>query len=419
MPHRRRLALLLSTILLSTFSGVSLSAAQGSLAAPLSLDDAVERALDRNPDVLRARAEVEAAELARRGAGAPSANPALTVEGGPRIGTSGPQADVGVSLEIPFDLGATSRRRRAATSDDLDASRSRLAWTELTVATTTRELIAAALAADGRVALAEGAFALAVEMERVARRRHELGEVSILEPNFAGLERTDAQAALLSARLDRSRAYRSLGALLAIPEGDSLVLADVAVPAWPDSLPSALPHWTERVADRPDLAAARAAARAADADLAVARGNGAPGLSATAGWAREGDEANLVTGGLRFELPLQRNQLGVAGAQGDAAVAAIDLDTASLAVPRELASALDAWEAAAARYALATGDALPLAEQSLSLVLRAYGAGKEELLAVLLMQRQALTARRAAIDAELALHRAAAALERAVGLEVF
>lgn len=419
MLHRCHLALIASTILISTFVIVSASSGQASPDAALSLADVVDRALDRNPDVRRARAEVEAAELARRGAGAPSANPALTVEGGPRFGTTGPQADVGVSLEIPFDLGATSRRRRAATSADFDATLSRLAWTELWAATTTRELVAAALAADGRVALAEDSVALAVEMERVARRRHELGEVSILEPNFAGLERTEAQGALLSARQDRSRAYRSLRALLAMSEDASLALAGIPAPVWPDSLPSALGMWTERAVDRGDLVATRDAARAADAELAVARGEGAPGLSAAAGWAREGDEANLVTGGLRFELPLQRNQIDVAGARGRAAVAAIDLEAASLAVPRDVASALDTWEAAAARFALATDDALPLAEENLALILRAYEAGKEALLGVLLMQRQALTARRAAIDAELDLHRAAAALERAVGQEVF
>ena len=80
---------------------------------------------------------------------------------------------------------------------------------------------------------------------------------------------------------------------------------------------------------------------------------------------------------------------------------------------------LAAWQAASERHGVTTGESLALAEESLRLVLRAYESGEEELLAVLFMQRQALDARRAAIDAELDLHRAASALERAVGELIF
>ncbi len=415
MPSSRASLLLLSTILLSTFLGVSAGRAEGAL----TLAAAVEQAIEHNPELRRARVEVGAAEQARTGAGAPAANPALTVEAGPRFTPTGPQADVGVSLEIPIDLGATSRRRRAASSAQLDAARAQLAWVELGVATAARVLFAEAVAGDARVVAEEEAVALAHEMERVARRRHELGEVSVLEPNFAGLERTEAQGALLSARRDRAVAYRALGALLALPANAPLTLVPGAAPSWPESLAPSVEALSEGLARRPDLVAATERARAAEAQLAAARGQGAPGMSASAGWVREGDEANVVTGALRFELPLQRNQLGVAEAGAAAGLAGIDAEVAAQAAFRSLADALDGWQAAAARHALATSEALPLAQESLALVLRAYEAGKEELLGVLLMQRQALTARRAAIDAELELHRAAAALERAVGQEVF
>lgn len=413
MRRFKLLATVASTIAISTLSGVSLASDPGAL----TLEAAVVLALESNPDVRRARVRVESAKLALRGAGAPSANPAITVEGGPRFRAGGPEADVGVGIEVPFDLGATSRRRRMAASADLDAAHARLATTEREVTTSVRISFAEAVAADGRVRVAADAVALDEEMERIARRRHELGEVSILEPNFAALERADAQRALLDARVERARAYRALRGVLALPAETPLLLAPPPIPVWPDGIPSES-VLLERAADHPELVAAREVARTAAADLEAARGAGAPGLSASGGWSREGDEANLAIGGLRFELPLQRNQLGVAEATGAAAAAGIDAEAAALAVPQDLAVALDAWEAAVARHALASTDALPLAEQNLDLVMRAYEAGKEELLAVLLLQRQALDARRAAIDAELELHRAAAALERAVGQEV-
>jgi|GEM_PF-5390241 len=424
MCTRRFFVKLLITILISTSWSVLPAHAQGeeptgSLDEPLTLSSVTSLALAQNPAVRRARVEIEAADLARRGAGAPTANPALTFEGGPRFGPNGPQADVGISLEIPFDLGGTSRRLRASSSAALDAAQARLQWVELGVSTATRVLFAEAVAAGGRTVVAQEAVALAEELERVARRRHELGEVSILEPNFAGLERTQAQGGLLSARLDEARAYRALAGFLALPADATLTLVPPLPPSWKGELPPTVQHLAAQAARRPDLASATAQARAADANIEVARGRGAPGLSVAGGWAREGDEANLVTGAVRFELPVQRNQLAVAGARGAAGVATIDAEIASMTVSRELTAAVDGWETAVARYALATEQALPLAEENLRLVLRAYSAGKEELLAVLLMQRQALGARQSAITAQLDLHRAAAALERAIAQEVF
>ena len=262
-------------------------------------------------------------------------------------------------------------------------------------------------------------MSLAEEMERVARRRHELGEVSVLEPNFAALERTDAQAAVLTARRERTAADRALRQLLALPTEEPLLLLAATAPSWPESLAPSVTDLVARAEQRADLLAARDSRRAADARLDLARADGVPGLSASAGWGREGDDANVVLGGVRFELPFQRNQLGIAEAHRAVGVAAVDADAVALRVVLDVAAALDSWEAAAEQHALATSQALPLAEQNLALVLRAYEAGKEGLLGVLLLQRQALAARRSAIDAEFELHRAAAALERAVGQEVF
>lgn len=423
MNRLRRLVVLLSTIFASTAMLAERSPAGAEQPEvehdALSLDGAIELALTRNPAVRRARVAVEAAEQLRRGAGAPRANPAITVEGGPRFTVAGPQADIGVSIEVPFDLGATSRRRRSAASAGVEAARAQLEAAELAARTTVRIRFAELVAAAGRSALAEDAVALAEEMERVARRRHELGEVSILEPNFAGLERADAQGALFEARTDHARAQRSLRALLGLPGERPLVLAPSSLPVASESGFPAIAGLQEHAAQHPARVAADQESRAAKAALEAARGAGAPGLSASGGWSREGDEANLATGGVTFEIPVQRNQIGVAQASGSAQLAIIDAEASELAVGQDLAAALEVWQASLQRHSVATLDALPLAEQNLGLVLRAYEAGKEELLAVLLLQRQALDARRAAIDAELQLHRAAAALERAAGSEVF
>ena len=418
MQHLGLFLAILFTIGASTLPGVSWAEDVVPDQAGLTLEAAVARALDSNPAVRGARVAVESAELARRGAGAPRANPTIMVEGGPRFRAGGPEADVSVGIQVPFDLGGTSRRRRTSAAANLDAARARLAVTELEVATSVRVFFAEAVAANGRVRLAADVVALNEEMVRVARRRHELGEVSILEPNFASLELAGARRALLDARVERARADRELRSLLALSASASLALSPSLPPEWPGESPSES-ALLQRVEDHPALVAARDEARTAVAELEVARGTGAPGLWASGSWAREGAEDNLVIGGLQIGLPLQRNQLGVADATRAAGTADIDAEAAELAIPRDLAVALEVWQTAVARHDLAASDALPLADENLDLVMKAYEVGREELLAVLLLQRQALAARRAAIDAELELHRAAAALERAVGQEIF
>lgn len=407
----RPLLLLVSTIAISTLTDVSEAAERW------TLEQVVTLATERSPSVRRAQARVEAAERALAGAAAPFANPSLGVEAGPRVTSDGPALDLALTLQVPIDVGAVARRRRSQAAAALEAARASLAQAHVTARAAARVGLAALRAASERVQVAQDAIAVATAMERVARRRHEVGEASVLEPNFAALERADAQVALQEALAAEADARRLLGEALGLGSDELGSPAALPTPVWPRTLePSGL---AAALPDRPAQRAADGARSASEASVDVARAAGAPGVSAGLGWSREGDEAWIVSGGLQLGLPFQRNQLGVADASGDAAVAAVDAEAAAAAGSVALDSALRSWEAAAARHAIAVDEALPLARENLELVLKAYEAGKEELLAVLVVQRQALAARRSAIDAELAMHRAAAAIERAVGREVF
>ena len=389
-------------------------------AVTLTMADAVVRAREANPAVRAARIDVDAADDARRGAGAPVQNPEVSVGAGARLTPAGPQADVEVLLQVPLDVGGAARHRRARESAGLEAARARLVAAELEAAVAARLAFAEAKAAESRLALADEAVVLALGIEAAARRRQELGEVSILEPNSAGLDRSSAEARRATARGELHAAQQRLREVLGMPGGQPLVLVPEPPPAWPAGLSidgEALAG--EAVARRSDLLAAREAEDAAAAGLRAARAEGAPGISVGGGWEREGDEADIVGGGVSFEIPLQRNQIGVARAGRTAGRA--ELETAVLAqqIERDVRAALAAWLAADERHRATSGEALGLAETNLRLVLRAYETGEEDLLVVQMMQRQALAARGAAIEAHLALQRASARLEWALGREVF
>ena len=386
----------------------------------LTFAQAVEIAQESNPAVQTALFQVEAAEAARRGAGAPVRNPEVSVGAGARLTPGGPQTDVEVSLQVPLNLGGTARHRRVRESAGLEQARAQLRATKLEVAVATRVAFAEAVAADQRLSLTEEAVALGLEVERSARRRYELGEVSLLQPNSAALDRAAAEARRASARGDLAAANQRLRAVLGLPAEQSLGLVVESGSDWPDGRSTDVEILvTQALLARRDLAAAQEGERAASANLRAAHAAGVPGITLGGGWEREGDEADIIGGTVAFAIPLQRNQIGVARAQFGASRAGLKASTLALQVDRDVRTALAVWRGAEERHRMTSGESLVLATTNMQMVLRAYETGEEELLPVLMMQRQALSAREAAIDAAMALQRASAALELALGESLF
>lgn len=398
------------------YAGAALG--QGSV---LRIDDeqAVTRALEGHPEVRLATAALATARAVHRSAGLPLAMPEFRFEAGPRFGAGGTELDFALGLEQQIELGAQPVHRRQVASAEITAAEARLERAQLIVRTETRLAFAAAVAAASMVEQAEGALELASEVLRVAQHRHEAGETSILEPNFVALERMSARRDLLRARREQVARRQAMRGWLAVNQDVQLELVgEVSAPTVdPGEVSGLVARALPRRADLRDLAARRDAASAA---LRLERASGAPDIALSLGYAREGGEAQVVTGGLTIGLPLlQRNQVGVAQARGALRAAEVALEAARAGAAREIEQAHAAWQAAAEEYSIVTSEALPLAEDNLGLLVLAYEAGKEGLLGVLLLQKQALAARRDAVEATTELHRTRTALEQAVGEELF
>jgi len=388
-------------------------------AVRLDQQQAVERAVDRHPDLQLATAELEAAQAVRKSAGLPSSSPEITFEGGPRFGADRTELDFAVGLEQEIEFGGQASRRRQVASAKVTAAEARLDRVQLIVRTETQLAFAEAMGARSMMEQAEGTVALASEMLGVARRRHEAGETSVLEPNFAALELMSARSDLLRADSEKEERLQALRRWLALTGDVPLELTgEVSAPTKaPGELSELIERALQRRADLRDLAARRDAASAA---LRLEQASSAPDIGLSLGYAREGSEAQVVTGGITIGLPLfQRNQVGIAEARGLLRASDLELETARAETTREIGRALAAWQAAAADYSIATSEALPLAQDNLGLLVLAYEAGKEGLLSVLLLQQQALAAQRDAVEATIELQRARTALEQAVGEELF
>lgn len=311
-------------------SGISKAALTATLmalsAAPAlaqSLPDTIATALENNPSVAAARADVAATEetvtQARANlrpqvdANASYQRRDLTREQSfdSLTGTTNRTAldldtvDVGVEASQTLFEGFSNRYRINAATFDVDAARARLDQEAQTVifdavtahADVFRDELIAALRSDSARALGEQVSG--------AKRRRELNDATITdvaqaEARLAGAE-ADLQTARAELRASRSR-YESAVGVAAQTPGALLPIALI-----PQTLDEA---YEIAATNAPSLEAARARARASEEDVSAARGAFAPRVSAfaSAGYGEEqnfaGDSREELIVGLRARVPI-------------------------------------------------------------------------------------------------------------------
>lgn len=397
---------------------VSVLASSVAAAAPLTLDSALRRAWDANPAVVEAKAEIEAARAERDAAARVLRyNPTLSAAAGPRYGGDSSTVDLGVELSQPIEIAGQRGKRLEAAEAALRTTQRRADELRADVAIQVSAAFFGTLAAEDRVRAAERAVDYARQSSTAARERFEAGAATQIDVNAALVDLGRSQRELLAARQARLQARAELALLLALTSDAELELSGTLeegttssadVPARDEAVRAALTR-------RPDLLAARAALERARAEASLARREGFPTPSLGVSVEREADE-QIVQGLLSFELPVfERNQAarGVTNArvtQAETALAAlerraereVDLALQRLATAREVVAAFQKGINAAA-------------EDNVTLVQEGYRAGKLDLYQLLLIQRDALEARRGYLDALEELANARAQLTRVTG----
>jgi outer membrane protein TolC len=266
----------------------------------LTLDEALSALDERSLAILGARARAEEASALARQAAAPLL-PSLTANGSwtknndearialgnlpfwppaaPRppeiIMQPGEQLSGSASLRVPivvpsgwWDLSAALGAARAAGAT-ADAAR-------LQIRTAFVQAVHLAAAAEEVIVAGERAVESATAFERSAARRVAAGTAPPLDSLRAQTERIRRESDLAKARADLGRAQLSLGVLLG-GEGPVRVPAPPATPGAPDPAPLL----EGALARRPELAAARAQAGAAESQVDAAWARLAPQLTGT------------------------------------------------------------------------------------------------------------------------------------------
>jgi cobalt-zinc-cadmium efflux system outer membrane protein len=396
----------------------------GQTGPTLSLNEAVSEALDRNASLAAERYGPAVAQGALRQARRFPSDPELELEG--EFGRARGRLEreerrdiegfgVGMSITVPL-RGQRGWRSRAAEAE-LERARSQVADAERRVVGDVVQAFSELRLAQERVALAQEAVALTADVRRAAATLADSGEVPQLDLLRAEAELARAQSRLAAEERGREQAQADLALLLGRAP-DAAITADgpLTLPEPSGPLPSLAQTAVEQ---RPDLRASRAAARAAEAELGLARSERLfP--EATIGFkydqAREFDSVNR-SGTLTASVPLpllNRGRGELERAAAERRKQAAETSALEQAIEHEVATA---HRQVAASRRIAEGHAreiLPRTERNFRLLREGYGLGEFPLTDVLAGQRELAEARESYLEAIAALNESITALYRAL-----
>jgi cobalt-zinc-cadmium efflux system outer membrane protein len=397
--------------------------------AALSLDDAVARALEREPSLAAARSDADAV----RGMLAQAQlrpNPMVTATRQQEPG--GMDNQTSVMMEWPLDLFRKAGRVNVA-AREVEAAAYRLSDRQ-------RILIADVRRAYGAAAAARRNLELAGELTAAIQRQHALvearvaaGAAAALERDVLAVEARRIESERLLQAADADRALIELKRLLGMDPREAVMLADSLERLAPAEAFRA-PVVDEAVIARSDVREAQANLRAAEARVDRARREGRLDMSLfgsymrmDAGFPQFGlttagilvpirDVFHYAAAGATVTLPLlNRRQGEVAAAQAQQSSAATLLNAAELQARGDIAAGLAEDERARAAVAVYTSDLRALARHNLDVVRQTYELGRGTVNDVILEERRYLELERAYTSTLMRAFEARTALLRAVG----
>jgi len=343
----------------------------------VTLDEAL-RAADAAPDVVAARAGEQAASANVRLARAPG-EPSLSLQ------THSVTAQESVAISIPFRWAGQKKAGVKAAEADLEsAARTR----DAALATARRAARVAwytLAASEDRFRAASAQLARAERMRSAVAELLEVERASKLDAARAATEAASATATLAKAEQEMIAASAELRALLAIEE--PRLTTGTAQPTPPAE--GTLESWLARASSgSPELAAADAALRAAEARITQRERERYPATSLEAGadWNDPTQPGTDAMVGVGITIPTRaRASLDLARAERDRASAQLELARRRLAADVE--SAWSATRGARLRFEALDGIALPAAVEAAEMTRFAAREGRMDLFRLLDSER--------------------------------
>ena len=383
----------------------------------ITIDQAITRAA-RRPSVAVAGTDVEAARGEAAGSRRPLYNPELGVAAGPRFGAGSTLLDLEVSIAQTIELGGKRGARRAAADARVDAAEADLAGGTYEARVEVWGACQGGVVARARLEAMREAEALATQLVAVTRDRQTLGAGTQLQINLAALE-------VGRARLDRVDAENVYEASLA--ELATTIGAAPEERVEPAGELAALPPTSldeaalvgRALAERPDLAAARAQVVAARADVRVAESLGTPDLTASLSYGYEQDvdtDFHTVLAGLSISLPVRnRNQGARLVTRARSRRAELELNRRVVEAERDVRTAVRAYVRARDAVQGFDREVSGALHDNLELARESFAAGKLDYFELTVVRRELVANRLAYLDAVNEAIDAWTAVQRAAG----
>jgi outer membrane protein len=401
----------------------------------LTLDEAVERALENSPQVVQARAGVEAAEWSERRAGAaylPSLSLGTSaglsgsgaIGGDPNLPVTGVREGYSAGLSTSLDVYDGGRRpaeveRSRAEVFAAEAGLSERRYTA--ILSTQRAFFEVARSAD-LVEVAHSRLATAEQSFAAAERRMRVGSATTSDVLRAELELSRARQSVLEAENQHRNATFTLGRVVGLdgPVGAELTDRERE----PRELTLGPDEVIEMVlAASPSVSTAQASVRSADASTRVASAQYLPRVSLSSGYNWSASQLgfdNSRTGwsvGLNLSLPIFdrfQREASVADARNRANTAAVQLADARRAAQTEAERLLGSLRLAEQRVELSE-HAVRVAEEDLRVQQIRYDLGTSTMLDQIASQTAVAEARQGLISARYDYQIAFAELEALLG----
>src|SRR6266446_2476700 len=379
-------------------------------ARPLSLAAAQRAAFEKNWDLLAAAAEVDMG-TAQKIVASEFPNPTLAfssskinVDHHPSSTVQGNDVwdqnyDTIFAINQLFEIGGKRRHRRDSAQAGFEGAKAQFLEAKRTLdLAVTKAYVAAVQAEENARVLMDSAGTLRREAA-LAEVRLKAGEISSADKNqievTAERFELDARAAQSAAAQARVALEVLLGA--SRPRGDA-VLSDAL-----ETLlaPVAQPETNRAGSGRPDVVAAEAALRKAEADLRLQKANRIPDPTLLAQYEHDPpDMPNTLGLGVSFPLPLwNRNKGNIRAAEAAREQARLALEKTQAQAAADITTARLAYDSAFQRWQTYRDSIRPKSEQIRKAMAYAYEKGGASLLDLLVAERNDNEVRLAAAQA--------------------
>lgn len=413
-----------------------LGALAQSAAGPTSLDELVEHALRRNPEMAAARQRVaEATALLRQAGLAPNPTFEASFTNGDVLGSRG-ERQFEAAYSQPVETGGRRARRVEAARIEAELASAEIANRERLLRADVKARYVEALAAMRDLANARRVLDLNRQSHELAAARTREGEGAPLEQNLLRVEvnRIDSDRLLFQGQAER--AVLELRLLAGLEESEPLSLSEpLGTPTLEVDAGSVA---AQAMARRPDIAAARLQEKLAEAELGLARSLASPEVTLTGRYAHSQsrfdqyglespggpvvplrDRDNMLTAGVSITLPTRnRNQGNIEAAVARARAARLRREALERTVRQETLAAVNRYRSLSGALQVFESGVVGQSQDNVRVVRAAFELGELRLLDVINEQRRLLETQRTHTamlrDANLAVIE----LERAAGAPI-